>query len=116
MRDHRRSENRYTLARSVGLMKIGEQLRAEYGAVEPPMPEHLATLLKQLEPTEWSTSAASSQLTCPRCKFTMVQVVHVHAFGGHPALGAYQCPKCRYIAGSMSEAGSPLGTHRSATG
>ena len=101
MRAHRQSEDRDAMARPLGLMKIGEQLRAEYGAVEPPMPEHLATLLKELVEQEAPT--------CPQCKRrTMVQVVHVHKFGGHPALATYQCPRCRYIAGSLSEAVAPF--------
>jgi hypothetical protein len=87
-------------------MQIGEQLRAEYGGIESALPQRLAALLERLEPaTERPISQASSQLepNCPRCAVTMVQVVHVQAFGGHPALGGHQCPKCRYIANRIVE-------------
>jgi hypothetical protein len=99
MRAHQAFEKNNTLP---GLLTIGELLRAEYNLDDAPLPERLGTLLEQLEPTVWPTSAAESSQarpSCPRCKLELVQVVHVQAFGGHPALGAYECPRCRYIAG-----------------
>lgn len=93
-----------TLAQTMGLTKIGEQLRAEYGAVEAPMPEALTALLVRLEPTERS-------LSCPRCKFTMVKVVHAPGFGGFPSLGGYACPKCSYLAGARMSEGVSAGKH-----
>jgi hypothetical protein len=86
--------NADTPAGALWLMKIGEALRREYDAVEPPMPEHFTTLLEQLEAT-----SASMKPTCPRCKSTMLTVVHAPGLGGHPGLGGYACPNCRYIAG-----------------
>jgi hypothetical protein len=91
MHVHGESERHHFQAGGEWLKKIGQQLRVEYEAVEPPMPGRLATLLEQLE------QAGPEAPTCPRCQFTMVQVIHVQAFGGYPALGAYECPKCRYI-------------------
>ena len=107
MRSARAVENGNSTAQMIGLVKIGELLRDEYSAVEAPMPEHLTTLLVQLEPRGRSTPRASSALTpaCPRCRITMMKVVHVPGFGGHPSLGGYTCPECRYIAGGrMNEA------------
>jgi hypothetical protein len=96
--------NSDTPAGAVWLMKIGEALRLEYDAVEPPVPEHLATLLEELE-------AASAKPTCPRCKSTMLTVVHAPGLGGHPGLGGYACPKCRYIAGGRIAEALSAGKH-----
>lgn len=105
MRSARAVENGNSSAQSIGLFKLGELLRDEYSAIEAPMPEHLAALLMQLEPSGRSTPRASSAFTCPRCKITMMKVVHAPWFGGHPSLGGYACPECRYIAGGrMNEA------------
>jgi hypothetical protein len=99
MRAHHQAENTATLAQYVDLMKIGELLRAEYSAVEAPLPERLATLLGQLKPL------ASSGLrpTCPKCRSTMERTVHAPRLGGHPALGGYACPRCRYIARDVTK-------------
>jgi hypothetical protein len=107
MRSARAGENGNSIAQSIGLIKIGELLRDKYGAIEGPMPEHLTTLLEQLEPKGRFTLSANSAFkpTCPRCKTTMRKVVHALGLGGHPSLGGYACPECRYIAGgSMNEA------------
>jgi hypothetical protein len=104
MRARRALGNSDTLAQTIGLMKIGELLRAEYSAAEAPMPEDLAKLLVRLEPSGRSTPRVSSA-ACPRCNITMLKVVHAPGLGGHPSLGGYACPKCKYIAGGrMSEA------------
>jgi transposase-like protein len=86
--------NSDTPAGTIWLMKIGEALRVEYDAVEPPLPKHLATLLEQFEAV-----SSARRPTCPRCKATMVTVMHARGLGGHPGLGGYACPNCRYIAG-----------------
>ena len=54
MRADRRSTSPRILSQTVWLMGIGQQLRAEYTAIEPPepLPEHLAVLLQQLEAGE----------------------------------------------------------------
>jgi hypothetical protein len=107
MRSVRAVENGNSTAQSVGLFEIGELLRDKYGAIEAPMPEHLATLLVQLEQGGRSTPSASSAFTptCPRCKNTMMKVVLAPGFGGYPSLGGYTCRACRYIAGGrMNEA------------
>ena len=43
--------------------------------------------------------------SCPRCNVTMVQVVHVDAFGEQPALDAYECPICRHILSRAGDGG-----------
>jgi len=44
-----RSESRDILGRTPWLREIGRWLRAEYDAVDPSVPPHLAALLKELE-------------------------------------------------------------------
>jgi hypothetical protein len=94
MRAQRASQHVDMSAPNAWLMKIGEVLRTEY-TVDGPLPEMLAALLGQIESTERSASRASS--TYPRCKFTMVKLAHGPGFGGHPDLGGYRCPRCKYI-------------------
>jgi hypothetical protein len=101
MRVHRAADATDTLIPTIGLMKIGHLLQAEYSAMETPMPERLTALLMELEVNEGSALAPTSEFKsiCPRCKFAMAKVVHAPGFGGHPGLGGYACPKCRYVAG-----------------
>jgi hypothetical protein len=58
MRVHRAADATDTLIPIIGLMKIGHLLRAEYSAIETPMPERLTALLMELEPNEGSCFGA----------------------------------------------------------
>jgi hypothetical protein len=46
---HPDSGRRHIPGRTAWLLKIGQRLRAEYAAVEQPVPERLAALIKELE-------------------------------------------------------------------
>jgi hypothetical protein len=98
--------NSDTPAGPVWLMKIGEALRVEYDAVESPIPEHLAVLIEQFD-----ASSAARKVTCPRCKSTMLTVLHAPGLGGHPGLGGFARPNCRYIAGGRVAEALTAGMH-----
>ena len=58
MRADRQTNDWHTRARNALLTAIGQGLRVEYGSVGEPMPEHLATLLKQLDEPSRQTAPA----------------------------------------------------------
>jgi hypothetical protein len=59
MRAYPQSEQRRMPARTAWLLEIGRRLRAEYTAVQEPVPERLAALIKQLE--EVNTNPATQE-------------------------------------------------------